>query len=344
MVPAHPPTSPPGPPDALPRDRAIRRAITTTLPDSFFAPRPQRLVYLALANGALIAHLWVAHAWRAGRVSGVVYGLTLAAATGTFPAFMFVLHELEHGAIVRGRRLRTWLGFASGFWMLFQPEFWRRIHQHHHTYPNHPTDTHRLRSYDRPDHGARFVDYRLGNPVGVLSAVFAIHFLYAFCLTYFVAGWVSYPMSRRRAVAEFVLHAAALAAVLWWAGRAAVLYGYLPVFVAGSALVNMYMVTQHFTRPMSDRPDALRTATSVYVFRPGLSYMGFGRHVEHHLFPSVSHGQLAVVSRYLAAHHPREFECLPIHRAISKLFRLPGYYYAPDVLTDRKGTLRVSIR
>ena len=336
-------TPKPADPDCGSPDPAIRRAIMAELPVSFFAPRPQRLGYLALASGTMIVHLWVARAWSAGRVSTALYLVTLAGAVGAFPAFMFVLHELEHGAIVRGRRLRYWLGFASGFWLLFQPDFWRRIHQHHHSYPNHASDTHRLRTYDRLDHGARFVDYRLGNPVGVLSAVFAIHFLYAFCITYFLAGWVSYPISRRRVAAELVAHALALFGLLWALGRGAVLYGYLPVFVAGSALINMYMITQHFTRPMSERPNALLTASSVHVFRPGLSYMGFGRHVEHHLFPSVSHGKLGVVSRYLAAHHPREFKCQPMGAALRELFRLPGYYHSPNVLTDRRGELRVPI-
>ena len=116
------------------------------------------------------------------------------------------------------------------------------------------------------------------------------------------------------------------------------------VFAVGSALTNAYMITQHFTRPMSDRPDALLTATSVYVLRPGLSYMGFGRHVEHHLFPSVSHRELGPVSAYLAAHHTGEFKNVPLSSALRELFSLPGYYYTANVLTDRRGRLRVPIQ
>jgi len=322
-------------------DARLRRELAPLLPPGFFERAPGRLGYLAVAAAALAAHLRVAALWRAGVLPAWAWAASGALAALCFPFFLFTLHELGHGAVVRSPRLRRACMAAAGFPLLFQPAFWTEVHTHHHAHANTDDDTDRLRFFDRDEPGGRFLDYRLANPLSLPSAVFAIQIAYGFCLVGFLTGRLGYALSRRRTALAFAAHLAALAGALWLAGPAAALYGYLPVLVAGSALHNMYIVTNHLTRPLTDELDALGTGLSVHLL--GASHMGFGRHVEHHLFPRVPHRNLRAVTALLRERHPGRFQELPLPRALARLFTLPGYYRSRRVLTDRRGRLEVPI-
>jgi len=322
-------------------DSQIRRELTAILPEDFFRRSPGRLVYLAVAWFCMLLHLWVTAVYVAGGFHLVIYLLTLAAAAGTFPFFLFTLHELGHGAIVRARWARALFGALAGFWIPFQPAFWSRTHSHHHAHANMEADTDRLKFYDRGELGARFFDFNLRNFVSIPSATFALQIVYLHCFLGFLLKQIDYPMSRTRAVIQVTVHLFVLVTFLalmgWWVA----LLGYLPVLVLGSAMQNMYVITNHLTRPLTSQLDALSTGLSVHFY--GKSHMGFGRHVEHHLFPGVSHAKLRLITRLLRERYPERFQEMPIHRAVGRLFNLPGYFYSYKVLTDRRGRLKVPI-
>jgi fatty acid desaturase len=322
-------------------DAVLRSELLAQLPKTFFAPSPARLGYLAAATIAMLTSLWAAHEWLAGRYHLSVYVVAVVVAAFVYPWFLFSLHELGHGAIVRNRAARLVLGWLAGFWIGFQPRFWNASHGHHHHHANTEQDTDRLRFYDRDEPGARFLDFRLSNPASIPSAMLAIQIVYAFCMIGFLRGDLPYPLKRWQVVGETMLHAAAAGCLVYAVGTNVWLFGYLPVFVLGCMLQNTYVITNHLTRPLTDSADALGTAQSVHI--RGWSHMDFGRHVEHHLFPTVSHRKLRRVSEALRAGHPDRFVERSLFTAIATLFRLPGYYYSYNELTDRRGRTRVPI-
>ena len=322
-------------------DLQIRRELTAMLPAEFFRRSPRRLIYLAIAWFCMLLHLWVTSVYLAGGFHVGIYVLTLAAAAGTFPFYLFTLHELGHGSIVRARWARAVFGALAGFWIPFQPALWSRIHNHHHAHANMEADTDRLKFWDRGELGARFFDFNLKNLLSIPSAIFALQIVYMHCVAGFLLKQIDYPMSRTRAVIQLTVHLLLLVTFMALIGWQVALLGYLPVLVLGSALQNLYVITNHLTRPLTSHPDALGTGLSVHFY--GQSHMGFGRHVEHHLFPNVSHAKLRLVTRLLRERYPERFQELPIHRAVGRLFSLPGYFYSYKVLTDRRGRVRVQI-
>jgi fatty acid desaturase len=322
-------------------DAALRSELVTLLPKTFFAPSPSRLWYLAAATAGVLASLSIAHEWLAGRCHWSIYIAAVLVAAFLYPFFLFSLHELGHGAIVRHRTVRLVFGWLAGFWIGFQPRFWVASHGHHHHHANTEEDTDRLRFYDRDEPGARFLDFRLSNPVSIPSMMFAIQIVYAYCMMGFLRGDLRYPLKRWQVVGEVMLHAAAATALVYAVGSKVWMFGYLPVFVLGCVIQNMYVVTNHLTRPLTDSADALGTAQSVHLY--GWSHMDFGRHVEHHIFPTVSHRKLRRVTAALQACYPDAFVERPLFAAIRQLFRLPGFYYSHNELTDRNGQIHVPI-
>jgi fatty acid desaturase len=323
-------------------DDALRNDLAGMLPRDFFAASPLRLGYLAAALCALFACLWTTHRCLIGSWPTWAYLVTTLLAAFFYPCFLFTLHEIGHGAIVRNRTTQLIFGWIAAFWIGFQPTFWIRMHAHHHRHANTEQDTDRLRFYDRGEPGARFLDFRLGNPVSIPSAVFAIQIVYAFCFVGFLSGQVSYPLTRARVVGEAAFHAVCAACFIYLIGTKVWMFGYLPMLVLGCAVQNMYVISNHLTRPLTRESDALETAQSVHL--AGWSHMGFGRHVEHHLFPVVPHSKLRHVTELLRARYPAGFVETPLTIAIRTLFSLPGYYLSHTELTDRFGRTRVPIR
>lgn len=322
-------------------DREVRAELLPYLPEGFFKKSPGRLAYLAAAWLCLGLHLYVTTAWLGGRLSTWHYALTLCAASLTYPYYLFTLHEISHGAVVESRRARQLLGAAAGFFILFQPLFWSQTHRHHHAHTNMEADNDRLRRYGGAEPGGRLMDFRPGSPLGLFSAMFAVQMNYFVLMLGFLIKQVPYPLSRRRVLFQLALNLAGLFAAFYSVGWRVVLVGFLPAVVLGSVIQNMFIITNHLTRPMTTERDSLGTTTSVHFF--GLSPMDFGRHVEHHLFPNVSHRKLHHVTRALRSRYPRHFRETQLLRAVVKVFSLPSYYYLPRVLSDRSGRRQVAI-
>src|SRR5690349_14161584 len=113
-----------GPAPSSSPDAVLRSELLAQLPKTFFAPSPARLGYLAVGTAAMLASLWTAHEWLAGRYHWSVYAVAIVVAAFLYPFFLFSLHELGHGAIIRDKRARLVFGWLAGFWIGFQPRFW----------------------------------------------------------------------------------------------------------------------------------------------------------------------------------------------------------------------------
>lgn len=323
-------------PAELHPDAVIWNDLRPFLPKEFFHRSPSRLIYLAVALAAVIAHLLVVRMALNGQLMSAWALLTFAGAVYTYPYFFLVMHELQHGAVLPSGTACELASWAAGFGLPFQPRFWRALHLHHHAQGNQHSDTHRMRTVDEIGFVSRFLDFHFSNAFSYFSTAFAVQVVYCYSLWRFLNGTIHYHVTRTRVLVDLLIHIALGVALIAMIGPRLTLLGLVPVYAVGNVFLNVYMISQHLTRPMVERPASLRTSVSVWLWR-GYSHMDVGRHAEHHLYPSVAANKLRVVSALLRARHTGAFREKSLAAALLELFSLPGHYYEADVLTDRQG-------
>jgi fatty acid desaturase len=145
-------------------------------------------------------------------------------------------------------------------------------------------------------------------------------------------------MSRRehwRAIGETALGIGAWVTLALLIGGWAFLFAFgLPLVVA-NVLVMSFILTNHSLSPLTDVNDPLLNSLSVTVPRLfNWTTLGFGFHVEHHLFPSMSSRHAPRVRRLLLARWPERYQSMPLFRALAQMFRTPRVYKEPTVLVD----------
>lgn len=321
----------------MPADAVVRRALRDRLPEDFGRRQPLRLVWLGLAVGAVLLHLVLTKAYLDGVASGWWMLASLPLAAFAWPCFFFSLHELGHGAVLPPGPLRRIASAVAAFPILLQPTFWTAVHNHHHRFANQEKDCDRRRIFE---HEVGELDF--SQPLLTVSMIWAVQLVYYSQITAFLAGQLPLPVQRRQVLIELVISALCAIAAGWLMGWELLLYGWLPCSTAGCLLQSLYLVSNHLTRPLATESDSLGTTVSVR-FAGGWSHMDFGRHVEHHLYPHVSHDQLAPVTAGLRAHFPERFQERPLLATVRYLLTLPGYYLSSHVLTDGTGRRRVTI-
>jgi fatty acid desaturase len=253
-----------------------------------------------------------------------------------------VLHEIGHGAVLRAGVWRSAAAALAAAPILFQPTFWTRVHDHHHTYSNQVEDHDRRRISGRDEVGERLYEYRADNPWILFALTGAMHVVYYGQMLYFLKGVLQFRVTRRRVLAELSLNVAAAIAFVAAIGWNLALFALVPCALLGSTLQSLYLVSNHLTRPLTTETDTLRTAVSVRLFGDW-SHLDFGRHVEHHLFPHAPGCDLRAVTALLRERHRTRFREGTVLGVLRELFRLPGYYLDNDVLTDQEARLRVRI-
>jgi hypothetical protein len=108
----------------------------------------------------------------------------------------------------------------------------------------------------------------------------------------------------------------------------------LPLLVA-NAIIMSFILTNHSLSPHTVVNDPLANSLSLALprFFDWLT-LGFGLHVEHHLFPAVSGryaGELGVEVRRL---WPERYQCLPYFTALRLLHDSPRVYRTSTLLFD----------
>ncbi len=89
----------------------------------------------------------------------------------------------------------------------------------------------------------------------------------------------------------------------------------LPLLVA-NAIVMGFILTNHSLSPLTHVNDPLMNSLSVTTPRlVEWLTLGFGFHVEHHLFPAMSARHAPEVCAWLRAHYPRKYQSMPLLRA-----------------------------
>lgn len=305
-----------------------------------FAPARSRLLWLPFhlltitAATSAIGFGWVA--WPFALLLSLVIGASFAGLT-------FVGHEALHGALLRGktpRRIVGWLGFLP---FAVSPRLWEAWHNRvHHGNTN--------RAGADPDAYPTLQEYRRSRAVqwvtdwvspgrsrigGLLSLLFGFSVQSAHVLVSARASGMLSAREQRLAWLESggaVLVWIALAIAL---GPLAFLLAFgLPLLV-GNAIIMALILTNHSLSPHTDVNDPL--VNSLSVTGPRLLEwltLGFGYHVEHHLFPAMSGRHGAVVRALLERQWPERYQSLPYFRALLALHRSPRVYQTPTTLLD----------
>lgn len=321
---------------ALMRPSDYTRVLRPLLPPHAFAPRPQALWKVLLhlvviaAGYALLRH---SSAWWCGPLMAVVIGHSLG-------CLAFFAHDVSHQSVVSHAGLRRALEALLWGLNLISPTLWKRIHNqthHHETNTLRDPDRQFLRSehslytwaYNRLFYPSR--DTLHGNPLPFFHFV---TYILRHLITALLPGEKRLPVvthkpaysarHRWRILLDlFVM--AALQWLIWMAvGRSWWAYFWAsPAAIMGaSAVVMLYVFTNHFLNPLCDHTDPLVGSTSVIVPRwMDWLHDHFSYHTEHHLFPGMNPHFYPLVSGLLITHFPDRYHRITLTEAWRQLWK-----------------------
>jgi fatty acid desaturase len=108
----------------------------------------------------------------------------------------------------------------------------------------------------------------------------------------------------------------------------------LPLLLANSIIMSL-ILTNHSLSPHTEVNDPLVNSLSVTGPRWFELYtLGFGFHVEHHLFPAMSGRHGRELSALLKQQFPGRYQAVPLLKALRALYRSPRVYDTPTTLVD----------
>ena len=310
----------------------LRKQLAPLLGPQFFAPNPKRVSFLVVAYAVSGLHLLLTQRCLAGDVHQFVWVCSLLVTANVTTFFFFFMHEVLHGSVLKSRRAISLTAFLGGIPFLCSPYVWRVWHNHHHRHTGTPEDTDRqphphLDDFASPltrihDFGKR-LSYLRPFAYVVPFIVISGHHLLMLMQTLFGTGPLK--MNRRRAVMETACVYTLFFLPIYFLGWATSLLGiYLPLMF-GHIICNFYILSNHFNNPLGDENYPLINSTSVYLHsRLPLTHMGFGRHVEHHIFPYVTHDKLSKVSQLLRDRYPDQYQERQLLAVVHAVFLRAG--------------------
>ncbi|HEX9102680.1 MAG TPA: fatty acid desaturase [Polyangia bacterium] len=316
------------------------REVRPSLPAEAFDPVPSRLAWLALHLAVIAAGIVaIYHRW-GGWWAMPGYALLIG---HSFAGAAFVGHETMHGAVIRNRAARTFVGWLCFLPFTLSPRLWVAWHNKTH-------HAHTMDEANDPDCFPSLATYRKSRVARI-----ADHFSFAtnrrwgfltLCLgftgqsTQMLWRWsrTSDALTRRErrlAIFETVAGWAVWAAILALLGPARFAFAFVLPLVIGNLIVISYILTNHSLSPMTAINDPLVNSLSVTVPRVfEMLHLNFGLHVEHHLFPSMSSRYAPQVRDELVRRWPERYQSLPLFTALARLAATPRIYATDELLRD----------
>lgn len=300
--------------------RVVRRA----LPAEAFRRQPMLLWYFA---GHAVIVLACVVASRYVPVWGVALLGLFAGHSAACIAFF--AHELSHNAILRRGRLRSAMESIAWGINVIPATLWAEVHNRsHHCHTNTPLDPDRKWVESERHAGTTVYTallypsrvWRVFNPLvlvqfpgyisrNIISALSGGHFG-------MLPAHPAYTGKQRMRILFEVLAILALQiGCLAWLGWSVLAWAvFFAVYVGtASAIVMMYVFTNHYLNEIVDENDPVASSTSVAVPRwVDRLHLYFSYHTEHHLFPSIDHRYMPEVSRLLAEQFPEQYTRIPI--------------------------------
>jgi fatty acid desaturase len=309
--------------------------LKTRLPRETFAPARSRLVWLTVHLAVIVAATTALAAqavpWFVVPALSLVIGFAFAGMT-------FLAHETLHAAVVRNRRLRYLVGSVALLPFVMSPRLWIAWHNRvHHGNAN--------RAGVDPDANPTLAEYRASARIRFVTNYFALgrrswtgvigllvgfsvqsaHMLFSAHKRGFLSA-----REHRFALAETALDVAIWAGIAWLVGAKAFLFAFgLPLLVANT-IVMTFIMTNHSLSPLTEINDPLINSRTVTAPR-WLEWLtlGFGYHVEHHLFPAMSSRHARRVREAVQQCWPARYQSMSLWRALLMLHHT-GRVYAND--------------
>lgn len=320
---------------------AYAREIRPQLGREHFAPARSRLLWLPVHLSVLLGAAYLLASrdipWPVKPLLSLLMGCSFAGLT-------FLGHEVLHGAVIRGKKLRRLVGWIGFLPFVVSPRLWEawhnRVHHHHTNEPGQDPDAYpTLQEYRESPLVRAVTEWAPGRKRlrGTLSLMIGFSVQSAHML--FDARrrrWLT-PQEQARAFAETLLGVAFWVAVAALVGPLAFLFCYaLPLLVA-NAIVMGFILTNHSVSPHTEINDPFANSLSVTGPRwfEWLT-LGFGYHVEHHLFPAMSTRHAPHLRQILRARWPERYQSLPLLRALRAVHRSGRVYDTRTTLIDPK--------
>ncbi len=261
----------------------------------------------------------------------------------SYAGLAFVAHETLHGALTRKRWLRRIVGFVGFSPFCVSPRLWIAWHnQVHHGNTNivgkDPDAYPDLAEYKQSAAARLAVKWgapRSGSYRGWITLALGFS-LQSFHVLLF-ARKRRYLSTRSYVLAwgETLLAALFWGLVLAFVGWPVFVVVYVVPLMVANAIVMAHIITNHSLSPLCDKNDALASSLSVSVPKWFEFYsLGFGYHVEHHLFPAMSNRYAPLVRAELLRLAPERYQEMPLSRALYLMFTTPRVYGSRDVLID----------
>ena len=331
-------------------EATLRAKILADLPPDVFVRRPLRILLaiplIAVIVGTSLVLVRTDLPW---------YGTLLAWAvlSNAYVALMFFGHEMCHGAVTRSERLQNAVLVASLAIFVVSPHLWRhwhnRLHHGHTNIPGIDPDRYDLLDEFRQSHPLlRWLTGRLAPGSGHWLSAFYLFIAFTAhaqsVLWYYSRRQAHSGFRWKRAVGETIVPAVFWLALAVAVGpRGAFTIIIVPMLLA-NAMVMAYITTNHMLRPLTDTLDAVSTSLSVTAPRViDMVHLHFSHHIEHHLFPSLSHRYYPLVRRSLRRHAGGSYSAPTHWRALLALYRTPRHYADYHTLIDPLTGKRVAL-
>ncbi len=322
-------------PVSYPRSHYVHE-LRAALPREVFTPARSRLlrvpihVVLAIAAIAAIAYGWLP--WPLVPVASLVIGINFACLT-------FVAHEALHGGVTRTRWLQRVVGWIGFMPFAVSPHLWSAWHNrdhHAHAQMSNDPDVYPTLEHYVARATTRFSVDRFslagGRWRGALSLVLGFTVQSA---TQLLTSAAMTRHERRRAFADTVVMLAMWVGLALVIGLVPFVFAYLVPLLIANVCVMAFIVTNHSLSPRVEIDDPLVSSLSVTTSRVvDWLTLGFGYHVEHHLFPAMSTRHAPEVRAQLVARWPERYQSMPLTSALLRLHRTARVYKHHTTLFD----------
>jgi len=314
-------------------ERELKALIRRALPASAADPRPLRAVW-----GVLVMLIVLfASSYLALMKPHWLLALGISFALGNlYVTLMFYGHEVGHGSILRARWCRVAFQYFTLLIYLVSPHLWSYWHNRtHHAHTNIPArdpDCFPPVELEEDREGvfvwlARRINPGSGHWLSFFNLFVAFFLQGQLVLWRDSRAWRLQGFKRQRAMAD------TLGMVIFWillafslGFRSAMLVIVLPMLIANFGLM-AYVHTNHTLRPLGDSLTILDNSMSVRTVRfLDFLHLHFSHHVEHHLFPNLSHQYYPQVRELLVRYVPEKY-LAPTHwLALQVLYSTPRVY------------------
>jgi fatty acid desaturase len=316
------------------------REVRPHLAPAVFQPASGRLLWLPV-HLAIIAGL----AWYIVQGAPPWYvALPCALLAGhSWGCLGFLAHEAMHHALTKNRTLEQLVGYCGFGIYGLSPTLWTAWHnQAHHGNTGKPVTD--------PDGFGTLRFWRASRLLRVLETFtpgsghkrsaaflgmwFSVHSLLVLVFHSQRNGYYA-RISRRVVYTESAVMFAFWVGVLILVGPWDFLFIYLLPLLVANATIMSYIATNHFLNPLTKTNDPLVNSLSVTGPRwLERLHLGFGYHVEHHVFPTLSGRHGPAVRAVLVRLYGDRYLTMPHGRALRLLYTRPKLHHGYDALVD----------